>query len=199
MNHHGIFEKRLPVNHFLVRSIFGDASIAPTSKAFGHVVYFDEINPRVITAKLVYLQNEEDQPPEFVNLLDQDLNFNECLAISTLYFLQPFSLIRKILNERIEPIDDVLEHILKPTNGFMIYCHQFEQLAQLALNVPLDEAVRLRKVYNKQRSFGSVGNRDDDALCLFKNIVQRHCIQRNVHIPNYRGALNLRHYARTVA
>lgn len=196
---HSIVERRFPLDHFLVRKIFGTMSIGKNSEAYGQVVYFDEINPQVITAKLVYIQDWESESCKFSSLIEQDLTFNECLVISTLYFNKPVSMIKSILEKRMEPIEDFLQHIFQQTNGFLVYTFQFEQLAQLVLNVPLDEAVRLRRLYNKQPSFVNVCNSDDEKIQIFKKIIRQRSITKGVHIPNYPGALNLLHYAKSFA
>lgn len=199
MSLYSIFERKLPLDHFLVRNIFGTTSIGKNSAAYGHVVYYNEANPQVITAKLVYIENAERESDNFASLIEEDLTFNDCLIISTLYFNKPVSIIKTILEKKIHPIDDFLQHIFQQTNGFLVYSFQFEQLAQLALNVPLDEAVRLRKLYNKHPSFSRPCDSDDGRFELFKNIIRQRSISKGVHIPNYPGALNLLHYAKAFA
>lgn len=194
-----IIERRLPIHHFLVRRIFGEVSAYKSSQAFCQVVYFDEYDPKVITASLVYLQDQESIPDGFENLIEEDLTFDECLIMSTLYFAQPSHLIKQILYGSVKKTEDFLTHILRPTNGYLLYAYQFDQLAQLILNVPLDEAVKIRKVYNKQQSLISYNERDDHQLRQFKAIVQDCAITRVVHKPNYEGAKNLFLYAQTTA
>lgn len=123
-----IIERKLPTEHFLVRKIFGDISSLKNTEAYGHLVYYNEYDPKIITASLVYLQDWENQPEGFLNFVEEDLTFDECLIVSTLYFSHPTPLIRKILTNPIRPIADHLQYILKPTNGYLIYSFQFEQL-----------------------------------------------------------------------
>lgn len=94
MSLHSIVERRFPLDHFLVRKIFGTMSIGKNSEAYGQVVYFDEINPQVITAKLVYVEDWESESNNFAKLIEEDRTFNECLVISTLYFNKPVSIWR---------------------------------------------------------------------------------------------------------
>jgi hypothetical protein len=198
MSRYTIIERRFPLEHYLVRKIFGTMSIGKYSKAYGQVVYFDEQNPQVITAKLVYLHNSEEESQSFVRFIEQDLCFNECLIVSTLYFNKPIPLIKKILENPIKPVEDFLAHIFKQTNGYLIYSFQFEQLAQLTLNIPLDEAVRLRRLFNKQPDFLNCTNSDDEPMSIFKSILKKRNIG-NVYTPNYPGALNLLRYATSFA
>lgn len=193
-----IIERRLPIQHFLVRSIFGDVSAYNSSQAYCEIVYFDEYDPKVITANLVYVEDKEFMSLGFNNLIEEDLTFDECLIMSTLYFNQPEKTIKRIIYGSVIPTDDHLAHILNCTKGFLLFSFQFEQLAMLMLDVPLDEAVRIRKTYNKQQSLINFSNRDDYRLRQFKTIVQERAITKVVNRPNYKGAKNLYQFAQTV-
>lgn len=200
MNNHTIVEKRFPLQHFMTRKIFGDDAFYGTSyEAYSQVVYFDEVDPKIITAKLVYWQDWENEPKGFTRFLDEDLTFDECLIVCTLYFSHSFTIIKQILSQPLNPIEDVLHHIVKPSNGYIIYSYQFEQLAQLILNVNLNEAVRLRKLFNKQRSTMNESKLDKEDLSVFKTVVRDRCILGCVHLPNYNGAKNLMLYAKSIA
>lgn len=200
MNKLTIVERRFPLDHYLVRKIFGTMSIGKNSDAYGQIVYYNESNPQVITAKLVYIQDWEAESKSFCSLIEEDVSFNECLLISTLYFNKPTSTIKTILQGKVEPIEDFLKHIVQQTNGYLVYSFQFEQLAQLMLNVPLDEAVRLRRLYNKMpSSFIRSCDSDDENLGFFKDTIRARNISGSVQIPNYQGALNLFHYATSFA
>lgn len=199
VSYNRIIEARFHSKHFLTRKVFGDVTFSKYSTAFSQIVYFDEIDPKVITAKLVYIQQNENEPEGFFNLIEEDLTFDECLIVSTLYFVQSIPTIKRLLNHPLQPIEDLLQHILKPTNGYLLYSIQFEQLAQLILNVPLSESVRLRRIYNKQPSVFNGVEFDSNDFSIFKSIIQRHCILKKVYSPNYQGAKNLLLYARSIA
>lgn len=199
MVEHRIFEKRLPLNHSLLKRIFGESSFSTDSEAYGQVVYFDEFNPKVITARLVYIQNSEVEHGEFVNLLEEDRTFNECLIISTLYFAQSISIIERMLSKQNDGLPDCLEHILKSTNGFIIYAFQFEQLAQLILDISDEEAINLRKSFNKRAVKMDRCELDDENWTLFKSIIRERCSLNVVYKPNYAGAKNLMLYAKSIA
>lgn len=194
-----IIEGRFHTKHFLTRKIFGDVTFSKYSSAFSQIVYFDEIDPKVITAKLVYIEETEKKPEGFFNLLEEDLTFDECLIASTLYFVQSISTIKRLINEPLQTVEDFLHHILKPTNGYLLYSFQFEQLAQLVLNIPLSESVRLRRVYNKHPSGFDEVEFDNNEFYIFKSIIRRHCVLKKVYSPNYQGAKNLLLYARSIA
>ncbi len=115
MNIQKIIERKFPLDHFLPISIFGKQACTPGTEGYCQVVYYDEINPKVITAKLVYLQDSNDQGQGFINLMQEDLNFNECLIFSTLYFAQPLSLINRLMNSKVQSLENYLEYILQPT------------------------------------------------------------------------------------
>lgn len=193
-----IIERRLPIHHFLVRSIFGDVSAYNSSQAYCEIVYFDENDPKVITANLVYVEDKEFMPFGFINLIEEDLTFDECLIMTTLYFNQPEKIIKRIICGSVIPTDDHLSHILNCTKGFLLFSFQFEQLAMMILDVPLDEAIRIRKTYNKHQSLINFSNRDDYRLRQFKTIVQERAITKVVNRPNYKGAKNLYQFAQTV-
>lgn len=199
MTEKNIIERTLPLNHSLIKRIFGETSYNSKSDAYGQVVYFDEINPKVITAKLVYIQNSDVEQQRFTSLLEEDLTFDECLLISTLYFAQPISCIQRLLSVKNESIEDCLEHILKSTKGSIIYTFQFEQLAQLVLDFSEGEAIKLRKAFNKRTLTINDGELDDENWRLFKRIVRDRCPLRIVYRPNYSGAKNLMLYARSIA
>lgn len=190
-----IIERQLPLHHFLVRRVFGEPFAYRSDQAHCRIVYFDEYDPKIIAASLVYLPEKDSLPVDFGKLIEEDLTFDDCLAISTLYFTQPTSLIKRIINGPFPQTEDFLSHILKPTNGYLVYSHQLEQLARFILDVPLDEAVRIRKVYNKQQSLIKFSESDDHQLRHFKMIVQERAIARTVQQPNYQGAKNLYLYA----
>lgn len=194
-----IIEKRLPLHHFLVKKVFGDLSSYRGSEAYCHTVYFDEHDPKIITANLVYVEDEDSVPSGFSNLIEEDLTFDECLIMSTLYFSQSAKMIKRVIYGSVLKTEDDLSHILKPTNGFLLFSFQFDQLAMLVLDVSLDEAVRIRQVYNKQPSLINFNENDDRKLKLFKKTVQEHAIARVVYKPNYQGAKNLYICAQTVS
>lgn len=199
MNEHRIFERTLPLNHSLIKRIFGSTSYSNNSDAYGQVVYFDEINPKVITAKLVYIKSSEAEQQKFINLIEEDRSFDECLLISTLYFAQPISYIKQLLSGKSDSIEDCLEHVLRPTKGFIIYSFQLEQLAQLVLDLSEEEAIKLRRAFNKQAIVMNECELDDDNWKLFKCIVRERCPLNIVYKPNYSGAKNLVLYARSIA
>lgn len=193
-----IIERRLPLNHFLVQSVFGDVSAYQSETAYCEIVYFDENDPKVITANLVYLENKEFIPLGFNNLIEEDLSFDDCLIMSTLYFTQTERIIKRIVYGLPLKTHDALSHILNCSKGFLLFSFQFEQLAMMILDIALEEAVRKRKAYNKQQSLVNFNDCDDNRLHQFKTIVQERAIAKLVHRPNYKGAKNLYQYAQTV-
>jgi len=96
-------------------------------------------------------------------------------------------------------MEDYIDYIVKSTNGFLLYSFQFEQLAQLILDSSLDESVRMRKLFNKQRSIINECEQDDERSTLFKNIVRARTVTGSVQRPNYEGAKNLLLYAKSIA
>jgi hypothetical protein len=199
MSNQQIIERRFPLDHFLVRKIFGNDSFSPGPEGYCQIVYYDDQNPHVITANLVYLRDWENPPNGFINLVQEDLSFNECLILSTLYFDQPLALIKTLVNSKVELLENYLEYILLPTNGFLIFSFQFEMIAQLILDISIEEAIKLRKSYNKDRSVVRANELDDEKLKLFKGIVREYNITKVVYIPNYKGAKNLFRYATSLA
>lgn len=199
MNSYKIIERKVPTSHYLARKIFGPTSFVPSEEAYVHLIYFDDSNPKIIAANLVYIQDWEDQPAGFSKWVEEDLSFNDCLAISTFYFIQSYSVIKTMIDGSLTPIENYLEYIVKPTNGFLLYSFQFEQLAQLILESTPEDAIRMRKLFNKQRSIINDNEADDDKSSLFKSIVRLRTLTPYVLKPNYEGAKNLFLYATSIA
>lgn len=199
MSSNKIIERKVPTNHYLAWKIFGSTSSLPGEEAYAHIIYFDDSNPKIIAANLVYVQDWEFQPEGFSKLIEEDLSFNDCLAISTYYFIQSYSVIRTMIDGSLTPIENHLEYIVKSTNGFLLYSFQFEQLAQLILNATPEDAIRMRKLFNKKRSIIDECKQDDEKSSLFKSIVRLRTLTPYVLKPNYEGAKNLFLYATSIA
>lgn len=192
-----IYEHKFSVSHPLMQNLFGEVSTKMHPKAYCQAVYFNKNNPKIVAAKLVYLKSPMKETKSFISFLTAELSFDECLIISTLYYSQKQNVIETILQSSDAEIDEDLEFLLKSTNGYIIYCYQFEQLAQLVLCISQDESIEVRKKYNKIQSSIENLNVDKKKLLQFKEIVKSRLITNSVRYPNYSGAKNLMTYAKS--
>jgi hypothetical protein len=95
------------------------------------------------------------------------------------------------LHEKAISLNSAVNELLKATHGFMVFSYQFEQIAQLILNIPNRDAIALRKLFNKLPHQIDHMIFDSDNREEFKRILKQHLITETVHQPNYVGAANL--------
>ena len=188
-----IYEQRFAIDHPLIKSIFGKVT-SDRPKPYAQVVFYNKAKPRVIAAELVYLNNGKKEFKTFNKLIKPDLTYDECLVVSTLYYDQKYSTIKRIVETKTDTPNE-LEFLLKPTNGYIIYCYQFEQIAQLVLGFSSDESIVLRKHFNKVQTCLDEFLGDKEKLSRFKGLLNKHLITNTVRFPNYSGATNLFLYA----
>lgn len=122
---------------------------------------------------------------------------HDCTMFVTLYFLEPISIIEKILTTRIETDNEIVSEILAPTNGYLLFSTQFEQLAQAILELPLKKSIQFRKFYNKRKESIEDLALDLNSLTEFISILDRHMITDCVFTPDFLGGKLLLHCLRS--
>lgn len=186
-----ITEKTFDLNEPIVQLVFGEVLCKDPHYDYARMVYLKTKKPKIITAGLFYNEHPKKESGEFKTLLSPQFQFNECLLLSTLYYFQATSVIENILYQNNLSESSAINSILKSTNGFIVFAYQFEQIAQLILGIRNDDAIKLRKAFNKLPNCIYHMNINRIHIQNFERILKQHMITESVHQPNYQGAANL--------
>lgn len=126
----------------------------------------------------------------------QKFTFHDCVIFVSLYFLEPIVTIENILTTTIETDNEIVTEILAPTNGYLLFNTQFEQLCQAILELPRDKSVQFRRLYNKRSESIEDFAVDLNRLTEFMGILDNHMITDCVLTPDFLSAKNLFHCLR---
>jgi hypothetical protein len=186
-----IKERVFSLDEPIAQNTFGIEACSVGTYVHSKFVYYETTKPIVITSGLFYKELSTKGTHEFKDFLNPNFQFWDCLILSTLYFQQRPSIIEIVLNDKVMSLNSVVNELLKVTHGFIVFSYQFEQIAQLILGISNDDAIALRKLFNKLPHQINHMIFDSDKLEEFKRILTRHLITDAVHQPNYIGAANL--------
>lgn len=186
-----IKERVFSLNEPIVQSTFGIEACSDGTYEYSKFVYYETTKPIVITSGLFYKEPLVEGSYKFKDFLHSNFQFWNCLILCTLYFSHSQSTIETVLNEKAIGLNSSVNELLKATHGFIVFSYQFEQISQLILGISNDEAIALRKLFNKLPHQIDHMIFDSDKLEEFKRILTRHLITETVHHPNYAGAANL--------
>lgn len=180
-----------------MRRLFSDEILNHKESAYGQAVFIGYDDPKVIAAKIVCHANSEmNYGSSRVDiLLKYGSDYKSCLIIATCLYDQPLVHIRKVLTSSNE-VGDNLKQIIAPTNGFILYSYQFEQIVQMILDVPIETAFALRKAFNRRKPLHEYCGIEEEKLSRLMAILDRHLAFDCVYTPNYLGANNLATYVR---
>lgn len=195
MNDNTIIEDLFPLQHPLMKRHFSAEVLNSKDSIYGQAVFINYNDPKVIAAKIV--QHDGSEVKYGSNsvglLLKYGSDYKSCLIIATFFYVQSVSQIRRILNSSNE-VEDSLAQIIGPTNGFILYSYQFEQIVQMILDVPFETAFALRKAFNRRKPLHEYCGIEEDKLARLLAILDRHLAFDCVSTPNYSGANNLATY-----
>lgn len=121
----------------------------------------------------------------------QKFTFHDCVIFVSLYFLEPIATIENILTTRIETDNEIVTEILAPTNGYLLFNTQFEQLCQAILELTRGKSIQLRRFYNKRRELIEDLAVDLNRLTEFMDILDRHMITEYALTPDFLSGRNL--------
>ncbi|GHN00512.1 hypothetical protein WSM22_20010 [Cytophagales bacterium WSM2-2] len=99
--------------------------------------------------------------------------------------------IENILTTRIETDNEIVTEILAPTNGYLLFNTQFEQLCQAILELPRDKSIQFRRLYNKKSESIEDLAVDLNRLTEFMEILDSHMITECVLTPDFLSGRNL--------
>ncbi len=196
MNDNTLIEEIFPLQHPLMKRLFSDEVLKHKESAYGQAVFFVYDDPKVIAAKIVCHANSEVSygSSRVDVLLKYGSDYKSCLIIATFLYSQSLAQIRSLLTSPNE-VEDIFDHIIGSTNGFILYAYQFEQIVQMLLDVPLETAIALRKAFNRRKPLNEYCGIDDEKLAQFLNALDKYLAFDCVYTPNYSGASNLMLYA----
>lgn len=197
MNDNTLIEDLFPLQHPLMKRLFRDETLKSKDSVYGQVVFINHNDPKVVAAKIVHYEESEVSygSNSIEVLLKYGSDYKSCLMIATCLYHQPLVQIRRVLTSSNE-IDENLKHIIAPTNGFILYSYQFEQIVQMILDVPIETAFALRKAFNRRKPLGEYCGIEEEKLARLMEILDRHLAFDCVYTPNYTGATNLYTYVR---
>lgn len=169
-----------------------DVVNSPT-EGYGNLLYFKTTDTTsIITAAFSSEQNHmSTEELNSLLTLKEKLTFYDCTILATLSFIEPFSVIETILSNRVESSSAIVNEILAPTNGHLVFNVQFEQLAQIVLEIPREKSIQLRKFFNKKKESLEDLTADLSNLTKFMNILDHHMISECVLTPDLIGGKNL--------
>lgn len=190
-----LIEDLFPLQHPLMKRLFSDEVLNAKDSAYGQAIFINYNDPKIIAAKIV--QDEELKVSYGSNSIDVLLkygsDYKSCLIIATCLYDQSLVQMRRLLTSS-NDVDDNLKQIIGPTNGFILYSYQFEQIVQMILDVPIETAFALRKAFNKRKPLHEYCGIDEEKLARLMAILDRHLAFDCVYTPNYTGATNLYTY-----
>jgi hypothetical protein len=124
-------------------------------------------------------------------------DFNQLLMLLTLYpWFTGKRQLKKLFSPAKKPFNP-LDLILADTNGWILYCQQFETIMHLSMLINAQEAIAIRKAYNARKA---------EVISLFEkyelfgenlsDIIHDRCIMRSVHdrVARIKGAVFLYGY-----
>ncbi len=197
MNNDNLIEEIFPLQHPLMRRLFSDEVLKSKDSAYGQAVFINYNDPKVVSAKIV--QHDQAEVSYGSNkvevLLKYGSDYKSCLMISTCLYDQSLVQIRRLLTSS-NVVDDNLKQIISPTNGFILYAYQFEQIVQMILDVPLETAIALRKAFNRRKPLHEYCGIEDSKLKQLLYALDKYLAFDCVYKPNYFGANNLYTYVR---
>lgn len=197
MNDNTLIEEIFPLQHPLMKRLFSVEVLKHKESAYGQAVFIAYDDPKVIAAKIVCHANSEVNygSNRVDTLLKYGSDYKSCLIIATFLYSQSLVQIRKLLTSS-NQVEDIFDHIIGSTNGFILYAHQFEQIVQMLLDVPLETAIALRKAFNRRKPLNEYCGIDDEKLAQLMTALDRYLAFDCVYTPNYTGATNLYAYVR---
>lgn len=197
MNNNTLIEDMFPLQHPLMKRLFSDEILKSKESVFGQAIFINYNDPKVIAAKIV--QHDESEVRYGSNsvevLLKYGSDYKSCLMIATCLYDQSLVQIRRILTSS-NDVDDNLKQIIGPTNGFILYSYQFEQIVKMILDVPIETAFALRKAFNRKKPLHEYCGIEEEKLARLMAILDRYLAFDCVYTPNYNGATNLYTYVR---
>lgn len=200
MNDNTIIEDLFPLQHPLMKRHFSSEVLNSKDSIYGQAVFINYNDPKVIATKIVQHEGSEVKygSKNVEVLLKYGSDYKSCLMIATFLYDQSLSQIRRILTSS-NDIDDRFTQIIGPTNGFILYSYQFEQIVQMILDVPFETAFALRKAFNRKKPLHEYCGIEEDKLTRLLAILDRHLAFDFVSTPNYSGANNLTTYVSGLA
>lgn len=115
-------------------------------------VVLDEENDKIIHFSGTSNNSSNIINPTFQDLFEmiRTVDDNNLSILKTLYNRVEPDLILTIINKPLNSKERYLSELLKESNGYLIYAHQFEGFCRKYLNLTEGESIELRRDWNKK-------------------------------------------------